>query len=170
MFFFNGRIRTAHIVPVITRDRPSTYKVGHSCIIAGCLSIIIGLILILIGLISETEKTTFFGIGSISLGLGLFLTTLVCFYTQLNICYHNWAYGSHVTRSHIANSQPTAAGDISMSYCTGSTAMVQKVPAITPLSHPKSVKKLSNVEINKVIIAPSIKIGKTTTTNTDHVT
>jgi hypothetical protein len=153
-------------VPVVTRDRPYTNKASHSCIIAGCLWIIIGLILIVIGYISETEKPTFFSIGIISFGIGFFLTILVCFYTELNKCYHNWAYSSHITPSHIEHSQLATAGDISMSY-TGSIAATQKVTIIKSLPPQKPVKRLSNVRMNEVIITPSIEIGKNTTNRHD---
>jgi len=152
---------------MVTHDRSYTNRIGHSCIIAACLWIIIGLILIVIGVISETEKPTFFSIGTISLGVGFFLTILVCFYTELNKCYHNWAYGSHITPSHVENSQLATAGDISMSY-VGSITATQKVPMITSLPPQKTVKTLSNVRTNKVIISPSIEIGEITT-NRDNV-
>jgi hypothetical protein len=105
MFFFNGRIRNAHIVPMITQDRTYTHKIGHSFVIISCLSIVIGLLLIVIGNISETQKSKFFGIGIITLSLGFFLITLICFYSKLAICYYNWAYGSHVTPSTSPNAQ-----------------------------------------------------------------
>jgi hypothetical protein len=167
MFFFNGRIRNSHIVPTVTHGRPNTNTVGYPGIITGCLSIIIGLILIIIGLISETEKTTFFGIGIISLTLGFLITMCLFFYTKLNIYYRNWAYGTHVLPCH--NPELTAAVDVSISYFTHPSSLAQNVPNMIAVPSKKPANMVSNVEINKVIIAPSIGIGKTTT-DTNNVT
>ncbi|CAF1194111.1 unnamed protein product [Adineta steineri] len=89
------------------RDQPVTHKIGHSCIITSCLSLIIGLVLIVTGVISETKKTTFIGIGIITLGVGFFLTTIVCFYAKLKICYRNWAYGPPISPLNMELSQQT---------------------------------------------------------------
>jgi len=113
MFFFNGRIRNPHIIPVVTRPQPTyTNKVGQSIIIAGCLSIILGLLLILIGFISETDKSTYFGVGSISFTIGFFLSTFTCFYTTLDRCYQNWIYRTHITPSTVETSLLTTSHDI----------------------------------------------------------
>ncbi len=104
---------------MITRDRTYTHKVDHSFVIISCLSIVIGLLLIVIGYISETEKWKFFCIGIISLSLGLFLITLVCFYSKLTIYYHNWAYGSHVTPSNVETSVMITVGNLRIVYLTG---------------------------------------------------
>jgi hypothetical protein len=125
MFFFNGRIRNAHIVPMITPDPTYTQKIGQSFVVFSCLSIVIGLLLIVIGHISETEKWTFFGFGIISLSLGLFLVTLVCFYSQLSIYYHNWAYGSHITPSNTETGVMATAGDVRIAYVTVTTPVVR---------------------------------------------
>ena len=124
MFFFNGRIRNAHIVPMITHERRYTQTIGQSFVVFSCLSIVIGVLLIVIGNISETEKWKFFGFGIISLSLGLFLVTLVCFYSQLSIYYHNWAYGSHVTPSNTSTGVLTTAGDVKIAYVTVTSPVV----------------------------------------------
>lgn len=172
MFFFNGRMRNAHIVPMLTDNRPHTNKIDFLSIIAGCLLIIIGLTLICIGFISETEKTTFFGIGIISMCLGFCLSTITCFYTNLNICYHNWAYGQHITPSHMETSQLATAGDISISYYAEAPAMKQQVLKKTrsQSSSQRPIKIRSNVEINKVIIKPTIAIKRTPIVNSDDGT
>jgi len=105
MFFFNGRIRNAHIAPMILRDQPRTLKIGHSYIISSCLSIIIGLALIFIGVTFETKKIVLIGSGIIILTVGFILTTLVCFCAKLKICYDNWAYGRHIIPCNSENSQ-----------------------------------------------------------------
>ena len=92
MFFTNTALRHTHVSPLGLDHQPSTHRVGSSCVILGCLSTIFGLILIGAGMISETEKTVYFGIGIINLGVGIFLTSFVCFYTKLCVCYNNWAY------------------------------------------------------------------------------
>jgi FtsH-binding integral membrane protein len=160
MFFFNGRIRNTHIVPGITRDRPYTHKVGHSCTIVGCLSVVIGLIFIIISIISETKKTKFISIGIISLSVGFILTILVSFYTKFNTCYHNWAYGPHGVSNKIDNMPTITIGAISISPLTNAPATTKKIESMIPLS---------NVGLNKVIITSSAEIGKAKT-NTDNVT
>ncbi|CAF2770498.1 unnamed protein product [Rotaria sp. Silwood2] len=169
MFFFNGRIRNPNIIPIVVSDRSYTHKVGHSCIIAGCLSIIIGLSLIITGLISETKKTTLIGIGVISLGVGFFITTLVCFYGKLNICYHNWAYGQNVAPLNIQTPQQATASAISMGPYTESLSVTQKIQSRIPFASSTPMTMLSDLEINNVIIARSIKIDKTTM-STDNIT
>ncbi|UJR36573.1 hypothetical protein I4U23_029292 [Adineta vaga] len=102
------RTRNPAISGVGLHNQNYTHKVGHSCIVCGCLSIVIGLILIIVGVISEIKKTTFIGAGVIGLGVGCFLMTLVCFYAKLDICYNNWAYRSRVlpANSEIPQSAP----------------------------------------------------------------
>ena len=153
MFFFNGRIRNAHIAPMILRDRPYTNKLGHGCIITGCLVIIFGLTFIITGVISETKKNTFFGIGIMTLSIGFCFTVIVCFYTKLNICYRNWAYGPHILSNKI-DSTHTVISTISLSPLATNSVMQQKTGHMIPLS---------NISKHKVRIVPSGVIGKTNT-------
>ncbi|CAF3569715.1 unnamed protein product [Rotaria socialis] len=169
LFFSNARIHNPHIIPIVVSDRSHTHKLGHSCIIVGCLSIIIGLSLIIRGVISETKKATLIGIGIISLGVGLFTTILVCFYGKLNIYYHNWAYGQRVVPLNIETPHEGrqsggggGGGGISMAPYSESLSVTQKIQPTIPLSSSSSMTMLSDLEINKVIIGRSIKIDKTT--------
>jgi hypothetical protein len=114
MFFFNGRIRSAHVAPVITREQPYTHKIGNSCIITTCLMLIIGMTLIVTGTISRTEKTTLIGIGIISIGIALSITTVACFNTQIRICYRNWAYGPPTVPVHLKKSQRVKVADMTV--------------------------------------------------------
>ncbi|CAM4925507.1 unnamed protein product [Rotaria socialis] len=144
LFFSNARIHNPHIIPIVVSDRSHTHKLGHSCIIVGCLSIIIGL------------------------SVGLFTTILVCFYGKLNIYYHNWAYGQRVVPLNIETphegrqSGGGGGGGISMAPYSESLSVTQKIQPTIPLSSSSSMTMLSDLEINKVIIGRSIKIDKTT--------
>ncbi|CAF2092748.1 unnamed protein product [Rotaria magnacalcarata] len=167
MFFFsNGRMHNPHIIPIVVSDRSHAHKLGHSRIIAGCLSIIIGLSFIIRGVTSETKKATLIGIGIISLGVGFFTTISVCFYGKLNICYHNWAYGQSVVPLNIEipheGRRGGGGGGISMAPYSESLPVTQKIQSTIPLSSSSSMAMLSDLEINKVIIGRSIKIDKTT--------
>jgi hypothetical protein len=143
--------------------------VGQSCIIFGCLSIITGLILIVVGIISEVKKTTFVGIGIISLGGGLFLTTLVCFYGKLNICYNNWAYRSRVLPVNPETPHPTPAGVAAISPFTKSTTATQNQHSTIPLDTQSPITVVSEADIHKLVISQSININ-TTTNNPENVT
>ena len=125
MFFFNGRVRNAHVAPIIMRDQPHIDKIGHSYIITSCLSIIIGLVLIFSGVTFETQKTILISCGIITLGIGFVLTTLICFYAQLKLCYDNWAYGSHIATYNSENSQIVIPNTMSISYFTETSKMTK---------------------------------------------
>lgn len=171
MFFFsNGRLHNPHIIPVVVSDRSYTHKVGHSCIIAGCLSIIIGLALIFTGLFSETKRTTLIGIGVISAGVGFFITTLVCFSGKLNICYHNWAYGQNVVPLNMESPREGRHRGISMGPFSESLSVTQKIQSTIPISSSSPITLLSDLEINKVFIARSIKIDKKTISSDTTIT
>jgi hypothetical protein len=142
---------------------------GHSFIICGCLSIVTGLILIVIGAISEVKKTTFIGIGIISLGVGFFLTTFVCLYGKLDICYNNWAYRSRVLPLNIQTPRPTPIGGVSNSPFVESTVTTQKRQSIASKEIQAPITVISDVEIHNVVIAPSIQIGSKTN-NSNNVT
>ena len=152
MLFLNSRRHTTAISGRRLHDRSYTQKVGHTCIIFGCLSIITGLIVIIIGVISETNRTTYIGISIVILGVVLFLITLICFYAKLNICYNNWAYRSRVLpTNNIETPQPASATVITLSSFVGSPAMTQKSQFIIPLEPPTPLTIVSEVEIHKVI-------------------
>ena len=57
MLFLNSRARNPTATGLSMQDRSFPQKMGHSCIILGCLSIVTGLVLIVIGVISEVKKT-----------------------------------------------------------------------------------------------------------------
>lgn len=154
MLFLNSRTRNHAVSGVSMHDQSYTSKMGHSFIICGCLSIVIGLILIVVGVISEVKKTTFIGIGIISLGVGFFLTTLVCLYGKLDICYNNWAYRSRVLPAHPENlRQPPICGPSNSPFADSPAAGKETQPPVTVIS---------DVEIHKVIIAPTIQVVPTT--------
>lgn len=169
MFFFNGRIRNPHIIPIVVGQQAYSTTVSNSFIIAGCLSIIIGLALIITGGISETKKTTFIGIGIISLGVGFFITTMVCFYSKLDICYHNWAYGQNVVPLNTETPPPVTASNISMAPFAESVSVTQKIQSTMPMSATVPMTMTSDLEINNVFIARSIKIDNTKI-NQDNIT
>lgn len=131
MFFFNGRIRNAHIIPIVTHERSYTHRISQSGIIVSCLLVVIGLVLVIIGAISETDKATFFGIGITSLCLGFLFAILICSYTKLDVCYHNWAYGSHVSPSHMETSVIATAGAISIHYNSAALSVIQSPSLVT---------------------------------------
>jgi hypothetical protein len=135
---------------------------GHSFIICGCLSIITGLILIVVGVISEVKKMTFIGIGIISLGVGFFLITLVCLYGKLDTCYNNWAYRSRVLPINLETPRPAPIGGVSNSPYVESSAPAQKQESILPKEIGPPITVISDADIHKVVIAPTIKIGSTT--------
>ena len=126
---------------------------GHSFIVCGCISIIIGLILIVVGVSSATSRTMYIGIGIISLGVGFFLMTFVCLYGKLDICYNNWAYRSRVLPVNLETPQPAPVNTVTHSPFVGSPAVLEKRP-----SHVLTTG-VSDIEINKVVIAPTIQIG-----------
>ena len=152
-------------------DRSATHKVGHTCIIFGCLSVITGLILIVVGIISRVHNTTFVGIGIISLGGGLFITTLVCFYGKLDIYYNNWAYRSRVLPVNPETPRPTPPGVAAISPFAKSTTATEKQQSTIPLDTQSPITVASEIDIHKLVIAQSININTTTTTNNpEHVT
>jgi hypothetical protein len=134
---------------------------GHSFIICGCLSIITGIILIVIGVSSATSRTMYVGIGIITLGVGFFLTTLVCLYGKLDICYNNWAYRARVLPVNLETPQPAPVNTVSHSPFIESPVVLEKHPS------PAQVTVVSEIEINKVVIGPTIQIG---TNNFNNVT
>ena len=99
------------------------------------------MILIVFGVILERANTKLIGVGIISLGVGLFLLTLVCFYAKLDICYNNWAYRTRVLPMNVV--APPRAG----------SSRISLAPA-NPLTM-----------VSKVIVAPTINIGPITTMN-----
>lgn len=165
MLFLNGRTRNPAVSGMSMRDRSYTHKMGHSFIVGSCLSIVIGLILVIIGVISEIKKTTFIGVGIISLGVGCFITTLVCLYGKLDICYNNWAYRSRVLPINPETPRSTPIGGMSNSPFAelSATAQKQQSPAAKETQAP--VTAISDVEIRKVIIAPSIQLVPTADPN-----
>jgi hypothetical protein len=146
-------------------DRSYTHKIGHSCIILGCLCIVIGLILIVIGVTSDIKNTTFVGIGVLSLGVGLFLSTLGCFYGKLNICYNNWAYRSRVLPANLETPRPVPIGDVQISPFAPSPPAAQKQQSAVPLDTQSPITLISEADIHKLVIAPSINIGIMNTPN-----
>ena len=155
MFFFNGRIRNTHIIPIITHERSYTQRMSQSCIIVGCLLVVVGLVLIIMGTISEIEKTTFFGLGITSLCLGLIFAILICSYTKLDICYHKWAYGSHVTPTQMEASVTATAGAISIHYNAAGLSIIQRTPVSTVLP----AKMVLNTSENQTTLTPVMKYG-----------
>lgn len=131
MFFFNGRIRNAHIVPIVTHERSHTHRISQSGIIIACLLVVIGLVFVIIGAISETNKANFFGIGITSLCLGFLFAIFICSYTKLDVCYRNWAYGSHISPSQMETSVTATAGAISIHYNAAAISVIQRPSLIT---------------------------------------
>ncbi|CAF0976034.1 unnamed protein product [Adineta steineri] len=168
MLFLGGRTRNITTSGRGLHDESHTQKVGHSCIIGGCLSVTTGLILIIIGVISEVRNTTFIGVGVISLGVGFFLTTLVCFYAKLDICYNNWAYRTRITPAHIETPQPAPAGAITTSPFVPSVLTTEKQQTLMPDENPSPTTVVSHAEIHKILAAPSIKTTSMTF-NSDNV-
>jgi hypothetical protein len=87
------------------------------------------------------------------LSVGFCFTIILCFYTKLNIFYHNWAYGSHIVSNKVDSTQ-TVISAISLSPLATNSVMTQKTEHIIPLS---------NIGMHKVTIVPSGAIGKTKT-------
>jgi hypothetical protein len=157
MLFSNNRIRNTHISTVPLHGPTYRHKLGYSYIISGCLFIIAGLIFIVTSAIYETRKTAFTGIGIISLGVGFFLMTLFCFHGELNNFYNTWTYRSHLFPFHLATPQPAPAGIIAIPPFVGTTTMT----STTPLSPPTPLIMGTDIEMGKIVIAPTIEIGKT---------
>ncbi len=157
MLFLNSGARNVTIAGIITHDRPYTHKMGHSFIVCSCLSIIIGLILIIVGVSSAASKTTFVGIGIISLGVGLFLTTFVCLYGKLDRCYNNWAYRSRVLPVNLETPRPIPLSTVSHSPFIESPAAISKLQSLGLRHSPEPLTTISDVEIPKFVIAPSIE-------------
>lgn len=148
MLFLSSRPPNGTTVGGSMNDRPYTQKMGHSFIICGCLSIIIGLILIVLGVISEIKKTTFIGIGILSLGVGFFLMTLVCLYGKLDICYNNWIYRSRVIP---INPQVPQIATRDLDGRTHSPVQIQKRSSLIPACSPAPLTVVSDMEINKFV-------------------
>lgn len=157
MFFFNGRIRNTHIIPVVTHERSYTHRISQSGIIVGCLLVVIGLVLIIMGTISEIDKATFFGLGITSLCFGLIFAVLICSYTKLDVCYHNWAYGSHISPSQMeASVTATAtAGAISIHYNAAGLSIIQRPPVLTP----STIQTIPNPSAEQTSLTPVMKYG-----------
>jgi hypothetical protein len=151
-------------------DRPYTHKIGNTCIICGCLSIITGLILIVIGITSQARRTIFIGIGIIILGAAFFLTTLVCVYGKLNIHYNNWAYRSRVLPTNVETPRPVPPDIVSCSSFIEPSAGSPRRQLSVPLEIQRPIAVISDVEIHRVVTSPSIRIGTTTTNIPEIVT
>lgn len=164
MLFLNSGTRNPTVTGVSMRDRSVPQKMGQSCIIFGCLSIVIGLILIVIGIISEVKKTIFIGIGIISLGVGFFLTTIVCFYGKLDIYYNNWAYRSRVlpTNNNVNNNnkrhEPVAVDTERRPSRTEVVNSIPKRTSIVPIESQSPITIISDAEIHKIVISSSTPI------------
>jgi hypothetical protein len=74
------------------------------------------------------------GISIISLGVGFFLTTCVCLYGKLDICYNNWVYGSRILPVNLETPQPAPLTTISHSLFVESPAIPQKRQSPTPVT------------------------------------
>ncbi|UJR09543.1 hypothetical protein I4U23_013780 [Adineta vaga] len=151
MFFFNGRIRNAHVAPVILRDDPYTHSIGHSCVITTCLLLIIGLTLIITGVISETKKTTLIGIGVISIGVSLFITTIFCCNTHVKICYRNWAHGPPTVRTHYRRPQRILTTAMSISAvrdlrAVDDEATLNSIITTNTYIHPKNLQSVVDAD------------------------
>lgn len=147
MLFLNSRPLNGTTASSSMNERSYTQKMGHSFIVCGCLSIIVGLILIVLGVISEMKKTTFIGVGIISLGIGFFLMTLVCLYGKLDICYNNWVYRSRVRPTNPRTLQTTAGGPVEIRH---SPRQIQQRSSFLPECSPAPVTIISDMDINKI--------------------
>jgi len=145
MLFLNSRARNPTATGLSMQDRSFPQKMGHSCIILGCLSIVTGLVLIVIGVISEVKKTIFVGVGIISLGGGFFLTTLVCFYGKLDICYNNWAYRSRVLPTNTNRPNPPTTTDAERK--PSQTEIAKRTESQAPTTI------VSDAEIQKIVLS-----------------
>ncbi|CAF0941606.1 unnamed protein product [Adineta ricciae] len=158
MLFFNGRIRNTHITPGIMREDPYSHTIGQSCIITTCLTLIIGLTLIVNGVISETKKTALIGIGVISIGVSIFLTTILCFDTQLRVCYRNWAYGPPIAPIRMECSQGIMAATMSISTMREATQLDNEATYNSILTtdtyvHSKSFQSSADVDQQREILS-----------------
>ena len=160
MLFLNSRTVNGAPVSLGMSHRSYTQKMGHSFIICGCFSMITGLILIVLGMISEIKKTTFIGIGVISLGVGFFLMTVVCLYGKLDICYNNWVYRTRVKPNNPEPSQTAPPGVIPHAH----TVIPKQTSLVCPAS-PGPTTVISEVEINTVAPSPrpQTRIGNNVT-------
>ena len=158
MLFLGSRTRNT-VSGMGLRDRSYTQQVGHSFIICGCLSIVIGLILIIIGAISGEKKTTFIGIGIISLGVGFFLTALVFFCAKLDMCYNNWAYRARVIPINPETPQPLSIGGATASVFGPSSITMQKQQMSMLSSAIPPITVISDVDIHKTAVTSSIKMN-----------
>lgn len=164
MLFLNGRTRNPTISGVGLHNQNYTQKVGHSCIVGGCISIVTGIILIVVGVISEEKKTTYIGAGIIGLGVGCFLVTLVCFYAKLDICYNNWAYRARVLPA--SNGTPQAI--LPSTTARSPLTVEEKVPSpITP-DMPVPLTTVSEVDVHK-FATDSIKKQPSITLNSQNI-
>ena len=145
MLFLNGRARNAAVSGFGLHSPNYTQKVGHSCIVGGCLSIVTGLILIVVGVISEKKKTTYIGAGVIGLSVGCFLVTLVCFYAKLDICYNNWAYRARVLPANSGTPQAIPPSTAVRSPL----AAKEKVASTITHDMPAPLTTVSDVEVHK---------------------
>lgn len=169
MLFLGGRTRNLAVSGGSMQDRSIPQKMGHSCILCGCLSIVTGLILIIVGIISELKKTTFIGVGVITLGVGFFLTTFVCFYGKLDICYNNWAYRSRVLPSNAEAAQATPADAARKPTVVKLPELTEKEGSIGRIASQTPITIVSEAEIRKVVISPAVQLA-ISTTNADSVT
>ena len=154
MLFLNSGARSHVVSGIIMRDQSYTNKMGQSLLICGCLLIVTGLILIVIGVSSTTSLTMYVGIGIIGTGVGFFLTALVCLYGKLDICYNNWAYRTRVLPTNLETSAaPPPLNTISRLSFAESASVLQKRISAAP------VTMISDIEVPKIVIQPSIQIG-----------
>lgn len=162
MLFFNSRARNGPMPTAGGADRSYTQKMGHSCIIIGCICLVSGLIVIVIGVISDIRQTTYIGIGVVGLAIGFFLTTLVCFYGKLDICYNNWAYRSRVVPISIETPRPLSTGGIQ----NGSPFTYPPVTPPAPLppvkrqpsisvAVPTPFTTVSDIDANRIVLPQS---------------
>lgn len=156
MLFFNSRARNGPMPTSASDDQSFTQKMGHSFIIFGSICLVSGLIVIVIGVISDARKTTYIGIGILSLAVALFILTLVCFYAKLDICYNNWAYRSRVVPINIETPRPASDGNIRNASPSASPLahVVKRQPSISvAVSTPFTT--VSEIDANKIIVPPS---------------
>ena len=160
MLFFNSRARNGPMTTTAGGDQSYTQKMGHSCIIFGCICLVSGLIVIVIGVISDTRKTTYIGIGIISVAVGFFLLTIVCFYAKLDTCYNNWAYGSRVVPINIETPRPPSEGGAQNGspFAYPPTPVVKRQPSIS-VAIPTPFTTVSEIDANRVVVPQSNALG-----------
>ena len=153
MLFFNSRARNGPMPTTAAADQTYTQKMGHSCIIFGCICLVSGLIVIVIGVISDTRKTTYIGIGIISLAVGFFLLTLVCFYGKLDVCYNNWAYRTRVVPINIETPRPPSEGgpQNGSPFTYPPVPPVKRQPSIS-VAVPTPFTTVSEIDANRVVV------------------